>query len=111
MNKEVKTSDAPYIVHENEEVKTVNVPYFAIEAAGALQKLYFKRLWILILVLVVLLVATNGAWIWYESQYVDEITETVETYAEGGGNAYGTIVSGYNSEVNYGENESNANKN
>ena len=33
-----------------------------------------KRLWVLALVLIVLLAASNAAWIWWESQY-----ETIET--------------------------------
>ena len=33
-----------------------------------------KRLWVLVLVLIVLLAASNAAWIWWESQY-----ETIET--------------------------------
>ena len=36
-----------------------------------------KRLWITILVLIFLLVGTNCAWLWYESQF-----ETVETTEE-----------------------------
>lgn len=48
--------------------------------------------------------------VYYEAQYVDEVTETIETFSEGGGNAYGTIVSGDGSEVNYGTSESNQNE-
>ena len=33
-----------------------------------------KRLWVLAIVLIVLLAASNAAWIWWESQY-----ETIET--------------------------------
>ena len=36
-----------------------------------------KRLWIVVLVLIILLAASNGAWIYYESQM-----ETVETYQD-----------------------------
>ena len=32
-----------------------------------------RRLWITVILLIALLVATNGAWLWYESQF-----ETVE---------------------------------
>ena len=47
-----------------------------------------KRLWVLALVLIVLLAASNAAWIWWESQF--EEVKTVETYeanADNGGNA------------------------
>lgn len=87
-------SPVPYKVHERDMAR--------IERAN-------KRLWITILALVVLLVATNAGWIWYESQFIEETTETVETSTDGGGNAYGTIVSGDNSEVNYGESQSHEN--
>ena len=36
-----------------------------------------KRLWIAVLFLIVMLVGTNGAWLWYNSQF-----ETVETVME-----------------------------
>lgn len=39
----------------------------------------------------------------YETQFIDEVTETVTTTTDNGGNAYGTIISGENSEVHYGE--------
>lgn len=36
-----------------------------------------RRLWILCIILIVLLVGTNGAWIWYNSQFeYFEITQT-----------------------------------
>ena len=42
-----------------------NVPYFVHEASMARMERQIKRLWITVLVLIVMLVATNGAWIWY----------------------------------------------
>ena len=42
-----------------------NVPYFVHEASIARMERQIKRLWITVLVLIVMLVATNGAWIWY----------------------------------------------
>ena len=61
------------------------------------------KLWVLAILLIVLLVGSNLAWIIYEAQYVDEVTETITTTTDNGGNAYGTIISGKNSEVHYGE--------
>lgn len=82
MNKEVKTPDVPYIVHEAEVAR---------------QERCFKRLWIIILMLLVLLVATNGAWIWRESQFEDiAVTQDVDT---GDGAA---IIAGVG-DINYGE--------
>ena len=51
-----------------------DVPYIAHESAVARLERVIKRLWVLVLVLIVLLAASNAAWIWYESQY-----ETIET--------------------------------
>ena len=52
------------------------IPYYAHEGIVARMERMNRRLWILCIVLIVLLAATNGAWIWYESQFVDEITVT-----------------------------------
>ena len=41
------------------------VPYIVHEASMARMERQIKRLWITVLVLIVMLVATNGAWIWY----------------------------------------------
>lgn len=85
------------------------IPYTVHESDMARMDRQIKRLWIVLIMTIVFLVGSNAAWIWYESQFMDEVTETIETSADGGGNAYGTIVSGDNSEVNYGESEGNAN--
>ena len=45
------------------------VPYIVHEGMMARAERMAKRLWITILLLIVLLVGTNGAWIWYESQF------------------------------------------
>ena len=47
------------------------VPYIVHEGMMARAERTAKRLWITILLLIVLLVGTNGAWIWYESQFED----------------------------------------
>lgn len=65
----------------------------------ARQERTIKRLWIIVLILILLLAATNGAWIYYESQFVDEYVEQeVDT---GDGAAY---VAGIG-DVNYGESQ------
>lgn len=45
-----------------------------------------KRLWIVIILLVVLLVGTNAMWIYYESQFEDVVT-TVTQEAESDGDS------------------------
>ena len=59
-----------------------NVPYIVHESTMARMERQIKRLWIAVLVLIVMLVATNGAWIWYESQFSDIVT-TIEAEQDG----------------------------
>ena len=52
-----------------------------------------KRMWVLVILLIILFVASNGAWIWWESQF--EEVKTVETYeanADNGGNAIAMLA-------------------
>lgn len=72
----------PYIVHEGEMARTERT---------------IKRLWILCIVLVFMLVATNGAWLWHESQFEDVVTTEIEATQDGNGV---NVVGGGN--VNYG---------
>ena len=51
-----------------------DVPYIVHEGAVARLERVIKRLWVLALALIILLCASNAAWIWWESQY-----ETIET--------------------------------
>ena len=46
-----------------------DVPYIAHESAVARLERVIKRMWVLVLLLIILLVASNGAWIWWESQF------------------------------------------
>lgn len=72
------------------------VPYIVHESAMARQERTIKRLWILLIFVISLLVATNGAWIAYESQFVEE-EWTFEAVTDDGGDA---IANG-NGEVHY----------
>lgn len=75
------------------------VPYIVHESAMARQERTIKRLWILLILVISLLVATNGAWIWYESQWEDiYVEQEVETET---GDAF---VAGVG-DVKYGESE------
>ena len=47
----------------------MQVPYIVHEASEARLERIIKRLWVVVIILIVLVVATNGAWIWYESQF------------------------------------------
>lgn len=50
-----------------------DIPYIAFESVCARFERTIKRLWILVIILAVLLVGTNGAWLWYTSQFDDVI--------------------------------------
>lgn len=73
------------------------IPYFVHEAVTSRMERANKRLWIIVIVLILALVGTNAGWIYYESQFTDEvITQEVET---GNGTA---VVSGTGDAI-YGE--------
>lgn len=74
-----------------------NVSYLAFESSQARMERVNKRLWIVVLVLIVSLLATNAGWIYYESQYEDVVV-TQEATSDGnsdihlqnvGGDIYG----------------------
>ena len=65
------------------------VTYLAFESMKATMERTVKRLWVLVLVLIMLLFGTNAAWLYYESQW--EVFEThieAEQTADGGGSNY-----------------------
>lgn len=81
------------------------IPYFSHEGDMARMERANKRLWVVVLVLIAVLLGTNGAWIYYESQFqvVEEKTEIeAEQETSDGGDNY--VVGG-----DYGETESKGN--
>ena len=46
-----------------------DVPYIAHESAVARLERVIKRLWVLVLALIILLCASNAAWLYYESSF------------------------------------------
>jgi hypothetical protein len=54
----------------NKNVFTTTVPMAVLENTRAQLDTTIKRLVRVIVLLIVLLVVSNGAWIWYEAQYV-----------------------------------------
>ena len=61
-----------------------NVPYIVHESSMARMERQIKRLWITVILLITMLVVTNGAWIWHESQFLD-IETTIEAEQDGSG--------------------------
>ena len=71
------------------ENTNVNVPYVVHESAMARSERHNKRLWIVILVLIGALIASNLAWIIYENSFEDYIiTQEVEQDADNGTNNF-----------------------
>lgn len=63
-----------------------SVPYIVHEASMARMERQAKRLWITVLLLIVLLVGTNAAWLYYESSFDDVVTTTtIESEQDGEG--------------------------
>lgn len=63
-----------------------NIPYYIHESIMARQERTIRRLWILCLVIFLAFVGSNVAWIYYESQFIEEsVTQEVDT---GNGSAY-----------------------
>ena len=54
------------------------IPYFCHEGDMARAERTIKRLWILCILLILLLVGSNASWIYYESQFQDEVTTSQE---------------------------------
>jgi hypothetical protein len=86
-----------------------DISYVAFESVCARFERTIKRLWILIIILIVLFVGTNGAWIWYESQweYIETTEVNQDVLSTDGDNV---IVSG-TGDISYGESETDGNQN
>lgn len=74
---------------------------YAADIIAAYAERNAKRLWVALILTILLLVASNGLWIWRESQYADVVTtQTVEQETDGngdntfvGGDMYGSAES------------------
>ena len=73
-----------------QEPEQASIPFIVHEKEMARKDRTETRLWILIILLVVLLVGTNGAWLWYESQfeYVEITQDVVQDSGDGGSNSF-----------------------
>lgn len=79
-----------------------DIPYVAHESMLARQERTIRRLFIIVILLIILLVGTNAIWIWYESQFEDVVTTSVEADTDNG-----TAIANMSGEVRYyGESES-----
>lgn len=62
------------------------IPYLVYDEEMARQERTQKRLWILVIILIAILLISNGAWLYYESQFED-VTMTQTATTDGGGDA------------------------
>ena len=81
------------------------IPYFAHEGEMVRMERANKRLWVLLIILVVALIGTNAGWLIYESQFSQEVTTVEQEVDTGHGMA---IVSGTGDAI-YGENQAESN--
>ena len=77
------------------------MPYFAHESTMARAERTIKRLWVLCIILIVVAVGSNFAWIFYESQF-EEVTST-EIEQDADWESGGVIMNGTGEVNNYGE--------
>lgn len=77
-----------------------DISYIAFESVCARLERTIKRLWIVVIILIMLLVGTNCAWLWYQAQFEEvtttEVSQDIES--DGGENV---VVSG-TGDVDYG---------
>ena len=66
-----------------------NVPYLVHESEMARAERIIKRLWITTLILIFLLVGTNAAWMYFESQWETVYQEVVQEADNGTNNFVG----------------------
>ena len=77
-------------------MENTNIPYIAFESVTSRLERSNKRLWIIIIILILTLLGTNAGWIWYESQFIEtEVSQDVDT---GNGDATVIGIGNYNGE-------------
>ena len=69
---------------KNKPTTPESIPYAAYELSMARAERTAKRLWITILTLIFLLVGSNCAWLWYNSQF-EVVETTIEAEQDGSG--------------------------
>lgn len=79
------------------EKKPQTVPYIVHEGNMSRLERQLKRLWIVIIVLIFLLVGSNCAWLWYESQF--QVVEETVIEAEQDGSGINIVGGG---DIDYG---------
>lgn len=68
-----------------------SVPYVVHESAMARAERHTKALICVIVLLIVLLVGSNGAWLWYENKF-DVVEETTTTITQDNADGYNNYI-------------------
>lgn len=68
---------------------TEEIKVFSGDSVLAFAERTIKRLWVAVILLIVLLVATNAMWIWNEAQCVDEAVAVIQSNDDGHNNYIG----------------------
>ena len=76
-----------------------SIPYIVWESEKAREERRHKRSFIIILVLIFALLGSNAAWLYYESQFVDEVTTITQDNENGYNNYIGNDGDIYNGEA------------
>lgn len=77
------------------------ISFYEHESEIARSEIGARRWMVAALIAFVALVMSNVGWLLYEMQFSKEVTSTVEATSDSG-DAYGTLITGDDSEVNYG---------
>ena len=89
-----------------EEKENVTIPYYVHESSMARMERTVKRLFILCIVLIIVAVGSNLAWLHYESQFEDVVTTEITQDVDSGDGGDAIINDGVH--IN-GESEANGN--
>lgn len=73
----------PFVVHESDMIRMERIN---------------RRVWILCIILIISLIASNAGWIYYESQFITEETTVEQEVDTGEGDATVIGVGDYNGE-------------
>ena len=79
------------------------IPFIVYEAEMERNDRQFKRMWIALILLIILLVFSNALWIWYTKQFERAESVTTQTVEQEADNGYNQFVGGNL----YGETEDN----
>lgn len=81
------------------DIYTTQVPLVVLENTRAQMDAHAARLVRVIVLLIILLVGSNGLWLWHESQFADEVYEITQENEDGYNNFIGNDGDIYNGEA------------